>query len=189
MWCGKPRVATQLWRVLSWPGPGRCSGNGRGWCEIFDDRVGGDAVISVIHGSYSCCVVVLGVCGGGCGAGGCVGMDGGAFLPVAMACATTSVVCGGGFAGDAVGSSSSTGMGGGAFLRMGLISMSPWLPHACSMILDVGEDALGGGERGCLLRGEGCLMDAGGNFAGTKVVQPWLQVDWCLVPPCRRKAP
>ena len=94
-------------------------------------------------------------------------MDGGAFLPVAMACAMTLVVCGGGLAAGVSSSSSSTGMGGGAFLGMGLISTPPPPQHACWMILVNGDDALSGGDLGCLLCGEGCRIDVGGNFAGT----------------------
>ena len=86
-------------------------------------------------------------------------MDGGAFLPVAMACAMMLVVCGGGLAVDISSSSSSTGMGGGAFLGMGLISMPPPPEHACWMILANGDAALGG---------DGCRVDVGGNFASTK---------------------
>ena len=87
---------------------------------------------------------------------------GGAFLPAAMACATTLVVCGGGLAADVSSCSSSGGIGGGAFLGIGLTSMLPAPQHACWIILAKGDPALGGGERGCLLRGDGC--GAGGNF-------------------------
>ena len=87
---------------------------------------------------------------------------GGAFLPAAMACATTLVVCGGGLAADVSSCSSSGGIGGGAFLGIGLTSMLPAPQQACWMILARGDPALGGGERGCLLRGDGCR--AGGNF-------------------------
>ena len=76
------------------------------------------------------------------------------------------MVCGGGLAAGVSNSSSSAGMGCGAFLGMGLISMP--LQHACCIILAVGDDALGGGERGCLLCGEDGLIDVGGNLAGTK---------------------
>ena len=34
------------------------------------------------------------------------------------------------------------------------------------MILARGDDALGGGERGCLLCGEDGLIDSGGSLAG-----------------------
>ena len=112
--------------------------------------------------------MVLVARGGGCWSGACIGTDGGAFLPAAMACATTLVVCGGGLAVGVSSSSSSTGMGGGAFLGMGLISMPPPPQHACWMILAIGDAALGGGERGCLLCGDGCRVDVGGNFAGAK---------------------
>ena len=61
-------------------------------------------------------------------------------------------------------SSSSAGMGGGAFLGIGLVAIPP--QHASCMILARGDDALGGGERGCLLCGEDGLKAAGGNLAG-----------------------
>ena len=99
-----------------------------------------------------------------------VGTDGGAFLPVAMACATTLVVCGGGLAVGVSSSSSSTGMGGGAFLGMGLISMPPPPQHACWVILANGDAALGGGDRGCLLCA--ASMWVGTSPARRAVVEP-----------------
>ena len=82
-----------------------------------------------------------------------------------MACATTLVVCGGGLAEEVSSSSSSAGMDGGAFLGMGLTSMLLPPQQACWMILANGDAALGGGERGCLLCGDGCRVGIGGNFA------------------------